>query len=145
MELNAISSKTNNQMTPLFAAAEVGNTDMMDLLLSRGANFMYQTDNGDTILHCAYLASADAVEFVLSKALQRSVCNELRALGAGETMRDRAVQDLQKDHTRDSEDIRQCIALYDNLLQEILKRKTGYSSSIAYINARATGMKRRRI
>jgi len=48
-----VNAKNYVDCTPLYIAAENGNREMIDLLISRGAEVNVQATDGYTTLHCA--------------------------------------------------------------------------------------------
>ena len=72
VEYGADVNERSNDMTPLMMAARYNNVEILEFLLSKGADMYAKTQNGFTALKYATLSNAtDAVDFLKSKGAKR--------------------------------------------------------------------------
>jgi len=65
IEYGADVNETSNDMTPLMIAARYNNVEIIDYLVSKGANVNYKGENGMTALKCAVNSNAKDAEAML--------------------------------------------------------------------------------
>lgn len=65
VEYGADVNERSNDMTPLMIAARYNNIEIMNYLLSRGADINFRNENGMTALKCALASNAKDAEALL--------------------------------------------------------------------------------
>ena len=65
VEYGADVNETSNDMTPLMIAARYNNVEIIDFLLSKGAELNFKNDSGMTALKCAVSSNAKEAEALL--------------------------------------------------------------------------------
>ena len=84
-----LDSRDGNEMTPLHVAAREGKAEVVNLLLSKGADINAQYKNGGTALHLAALnGHREVIKALLSKRADATIRNS-----SGETARQVATQE----------------------------------------------------
>ena len=72
VEYGADVNERSNDMTPLMVAARYNNIEIMDYLLSKGADINFKNESGMTALKCALASGAkDAEALLRSKGSRR--------------------------------------------------------------------------
>ncbi|CAM3430244.1 hypothetical protein FLLO111716_09810 [Flavobacterium longum] len=65
VEYGADVNERSNDMTPLMIAARYNNIEIMNYLLSKGADVNFRNENGMTALKCAHASNAKEAEALL--------------------------------------------------------------------------------